>query len=152
MGLYFEEIEVGRLYKAKGRTVGEGDINSFAGLSGDYTPIHIDAHFASQSEFGGRIAHGTLTMSMAIGMMTQLDLLNETVVALLNLNWDFKGPVMIGDTVYAHVTPVEARRTSRPGAGVVKFQFDVVNQREERIQLGTMTVMVKTKSPLTLQA
>ncbi len=69
----------------------------------------------------------------------------EGVIALLNLNWDFKGVVMIGDTIYCRVAPVEARKTSRPGAGIVKFGFEVINQREELIQTGTMTVMMKTK-------
>ena len=116
-----------------------------AGLVGDFTPIHVDAAYAAKMPFGGRIAHGTLTMSTAIGLLTQLNLLGDGVISLLNLNWDFKGVVLIGDTIYARVTPAEARKSSRPGAGVVKFGFEVVNQRDETIQTGTMTVLMKTK-------
>jgi acyl dehydratase len=145
MSLYVEEFEIGKRVSTPGRTVGEGDISLFAGLVGDFTPIHTDAHYASKTAFGGRIAHGTLTMSTAIGLLTQLNLLGEGVIALLNLNWDFKGVVMIGDTIHAEVAAVEARKTSRPGAGIVKFGFDVLNQRDELIQTGTMTVMMKTK-------
>jgi acyl dehydratase len=145
MSLYVEEFEIGRAVTTPGRTIGEGDIALFAGLTGDFTPIHTDAHYAANTPFGGRIAHGTLTMSTAIGLLTQVGLLGDGVIALLNLNWDFKGVVMIGDTIYARVTPVEARKTSRPGAGIVKFGFDVVNQKDEPIQTGTMTVMMKTK-------
>jgi acyl dehydratase len=145
MSRYVEEFEIGVGFPTGGRTIGEGDITIFAGLVGDFTPIHTDAHYASLTAFGGRIAHGTLTMSTAIGLLTQQNVLGEGVIALLNLNWDFKGVVMIGDTIYARVTPLEARKTSRPGAGIVKFGFDVVNQRDEPIQTGTMTVMMKTR-------
>ena len=145
MSLYVEEFEIGKTVTTPGRTIGEGDISLFAGLVGDFTPIHTDAHYAANTAFGGRIAHGTLTMSTAIGLLTQVNMLGEGVIALLNLNWDFKGVVMIGDTIYARVAPVEARKTSRPGAGIVKFGFDVLNQRDETIQTGVMTVMMKTR-------
>jgi acyl dehydratase len=145
LGLYVEEFEIGKTMTSPGRTIGEGDINVFAGLVSDFTPIHVDAAYASKTQFGGRIAHGTLTMSTAIGLVTQLNILGDGVIALLNLNWDFKGVVLIGDTIYARVTPQEARKSSKPGAGVVKFGFEVVNQKGEQIQIGTMTVLMKTK-------
>lgn len=145
MSLYVEEFEIGKTVLTAGRTIGECDINIFAGLVSDFTPIHTNADYASKTQFGGRIAHGTLTMSTAIGLLTGQNLLGEGVIALLNLNWDFKGVVMIGDTIYAKVAPVEARKTSRVGVGVVKFGFEVINQRGEILQNGTMTVMMKTK-------
>jgi acyl dehydratase len=152
MSLYVEEFEIGKTVTTPGRTVGEGDISLFAGLVGDFTPIHTNADYAAKTAFGGRIAHGTLTMSTAIGLLTQVNLLGEGVIALLNLNWDFKGVVMIGDTIHATVAPVEARKTSRPGAGIVKFGFTVLNQRGETIQTGTMTVMMKTQDhPVPIQ-
>jgi acyl dehydratase len=144
MAWLFEEFTVGQILSTAGRTVGEGDIVNFAGLVGDYTPIHVNEHYAATTQFGGRIAHGPLTLAMAIGLLTQLNILGDSVVALLNLNWDFKGPVKIGDTVYAKVTINEARAsTSRPGTGVVKFGFVVVNQRDETVQAGVMTVLIK---------
>jgi acyl dehydratase len=145
MGLHVEEFEIGRTLRSRGRTVGEGDISSFAGLVGDFNPIHMDEDFSSRTAFGGRIAHGPLTMSMAIGMMSQLNLMDGTALALLSLQWDFQGPVKIGDTISALVTPVEARRARRPGTGVVKFRIEVVNQRGDSLQQGVMTVLMKTR-------
>ena len=145
MGLRVEDFEIGKAIVTRGRTIGEGDIHTFAGLVGDFTPLHVDEDFSSRTEFGGRIAHGPLTMSAAIGLLTQMNLLDDSVLGLLNLNWDFSGPVKIGDTIHAIVSVIEARRSKRAGAGVVKFQFDVLNQRAERVQRGTMTVLMKTR-------
>lgn len=145
MGRYFEEFEVGQAMLTRGRTVSESDINTFAGLSGDFTPIHMDEEFARKGPFGGRIAHGPLPMSMAIGLMTHLGLFDGTVVALLNMNWDFKGVVRIGDTIHARITPEEKRPTSRPERGVVKLRIEVVNQHGEVVQSGVNTVMVLRK-------
>ena len=145
MGLRVEEFKIGTAIVTGGRTVGEGDIATFAGLVADFTPIHVDESYAAKTQFGGRIAHGPLAMSMAIGMLTQTNLLGDSVLALLNLNWDFKGAVKIGDTVHARVTPSESRLTKKPGAGVVKFAFEVINQHDETVQTGVMTVLMKTK-------
>lgn len=142
MGLHVEDFEIGRPIGTRGRTVGEGDISLFAGLVGDFTPVHVDEAFAKTTPFGGRIAHGPLTMSCAIGLVAQLNLLDTSVIGLLNLNWDFFHPVRIGDTIRAEMTPVESRLTSKPGRGIVKFKIDVLNQHDETVQIGHMTVMM----------
>ena len=146
MGLYLEEFDLGRTLTTRGRTVGEGDISLFAGLVGDYNPLHIDEEFCQGTSFAGRIAHGPLTMSMAIGLMSQLNLVDGTALALLNVGWDFQGPVRIGDTIHARVTPTEKRPSQKPGRGVVKLGFEVVNQRGEPVQRGFMTLLIKAKS------
>ena len=115
MGLYLEEFELDRTVTTRGRTVGEGDISLFAGLCGDFNPLHVDEEFSATTEFGGRIAHGPLTMAMAIGLTSQLNLIDGTAVALLDLDWSFKAPVKIGDTIHARVTPAEKRPSRTPG-------------------------------------
>ena len=137
-------FEPGRTLVTPGRTIGEGDINLFAGLVGDFTPLHVDDSFARTTPYGGRVAHGPLAMSTAIGMLTQTGLLGERVVGLLNLNWDFKRPVKIGDTIRSRVSVVSARASSRQDRGVVVFEFDVVNQHEAIVQHGRMTVLVNS--------
>jgi acyl dehydratase len=126
-----------------GRTIGEGDINLFAGLVGDFTPIHVDAQFAKTSPFGGRIAHGPLAMATAIGMLTQTGILGERVLGLVNLNWDFSGPVMLGDTIRARVHVAEIRPTSKPGRNLATFEFEVINQHDAAVQKGRMLVVVR---------
>ena len=146
MGLHFEDFELGRTLTTRGRTVGEGDISLFAGLVGDHNPLHVDEEFCRTTTFGGRIAHGPLTMSMAIGLMSQLNLVDGTALGLLGVGWDFQGPVRIGDTIRARVTPREKRLSQKGGRGVVKLGFEVVNQRDEVVQTGFMTVLMKTQS------
>ena len=133
----------GETFSTAGRTVGEDSINLFAGLVGDFTPVHTDEVFARTSPHGGRIAHGPLTMATAIGLFTQMNLLGERVIALLNLNWDFSGGVKIGDTVRSRVTVETLRPTSRAGRNVGIFVFEVFNQNETVIQRGRMTVLLR---------
>ena len=137
-----QPIEAGLTITTQGRTVGEGDINLFAGLVGDFTPVHTDEVFARSTPFGTRIAHGPLTMSMAIGLLTQTGLLGERVIALLSLNWDFAGPVKIGDTVRARIKVEEIRATSKPGRRLATFMLEVLNQRDEPVQRGRLVVMM----------
>jgi acyl dehydratase len=138
-------LQPGQSLTTPGRTIGEGDINLFAGLVGDFTPIHVDEVFAKASPFGTRIAHGPLTMSTAIGMLTQTGVLGERVIALLNLNWDFCGVVRIDDTIRSRVTLEQMRPSSKPGRGVATFLFEVVNQDEQVVQRGRMLVLVRSE-------
>ena len=68
-GLYFEEFSVGQKVTTVGRTISEADIFNFAGLTGDFNQIHTDAAFASKTQFGQRIAHGLLGLSIATGLI-----------------------------------------------------------------------------------
>ena len=70
-GLYFEEFAPGRKIVSGGRTITEADVVGFAGLSGDYNQIHMDAEFAAAGPFGTRVAHGMLGFSIASGLAVQ---------------------------------------------------------------------------------
>ena len=135
-------LVVGETAESAGRTIGEGDINLFAGLVGDFTPVHIDESFARTTPHGTRIAHGPHSMATAIGMATHTGLFGERVIGLVNLNWDFAGAVKIGDTVRSRVTVEDVRPTSKPGRGLATYGFEVLNQRDEQIQRGRMKVVV----------
>jgi acyl dehydratase len=148
LGLYLEEFEIGRTQTTRGRTIGEGDVSRFAGLVGDYNPLHVDEEFCRATQYGSRIAHGPLTMSAAIGLMSQLNLIDGTTLGLLNIGWDFQRPVHIGDTITARVTPLEKRNASKPDRGVLKLGFEVFNQRAERVQSGTMTLLMRRQVPM----
>lgn len=136
-------LVVGETVESAGRTIGEGDINLFAGLVGDFTPVHIDESFAKTTPHGTRIAHGPHSMAAAIGMATHTGLFGERVIGLVNINWDFAGAVKIGDTIRSRVTVEEVRPTSKPGRGLATYGFQVLNQNDEQIQRGRMKVVVR---------
>ena len=133
----------GDVVVSAGRTIAESDILNFAGLSGDFTPVHIDEEFAKQTPHGTRIAHGPLVTAMAIGMATHSGLFGERVIAAVNNNWTFLAPVKIGDTIRAEVTVSELRPSSKPGRSVATYSFRVLNQNGIEVQTGQLIVVVR---------
>ena len=92
-------------------------------------------------------AFGFMMLGLAIcsGLVQQLDLYNDTLVAFLGITWSFKGPIFIGDTVHAEQTIKSKRLTKKPGRGVVVLETRLVNHRGGVVQEGERTVMVRTK-------
>ena len=78
IGMYFEDYEVGQKLVTRGRTITESDLVQFAGLTGDYNPMHTDAEYAKSSLAGQRVAHGMLALSYAVGQTYQLGFLERT--------------------------------------------------------------------------
>ena len=145
MGLYLEDFEINVPQRTRGRTIGEGDVSLFAGLVGDHNPLHVDEEFCRKTQFGGRVAHGPLVMSTAIGLMAQLNWIDGTAMGLLGLAWDFHGPVKLGDTISARVTPLEARPSKKSDRGVLKLGFEVVNQRDEVVETGSIVLLMQRR-------
>jgi 3-hydroxybutyryl-CoA dehydratase len=145
-GLYFEEFTVGDSLVTSGRTITEADIVNFAALSGDWTSIHTDAEFAKGIMFGERIAHGALVLSIATGLAVRSGVIEGTVIAFRELTWKYSGVVKIGDTVRVRVQIGEKKAMPRLGGGSVIMNVEVVNQRDETVQRGTWTMLVKAKS------
>jgi acyl dehydratase len=144
-GLYFEDYNIGDTAVTMGRTVTETDIVNFAALSGDWNPIHVDAEYAKAGMFGERIAHGLLGLSIASGLAIRLGFLEETVIAFMGLDWKFRGVIKIGDTIKVRAEIAEKKPMPRLGGGLVTFNVEVINQRNETCQKGTWTMLVKTK-------
>lgn len=145
-GMYWEEWAVGAEFESPSRTVTEADIVSFAGLSGDYNPLHVDEEYCKQTIFGGRIAHGPLVYAIAAGLLFQLHLYDDTLIAFLGFeDLRFTKPVKPGDTIRAKVKVLEKRETSRPDRGVMKRQLHVLNQRGEVVQEGVQAFLLKRK-------
>ena len=145
-GLYFEEFTVGQSVKTAGRTISEDAIFSFAGLTGDYNQIHTDAAFAGKTQFGQRIAHGLLGMSISVGLIMQTGLLEGTVLAFREIQeWKFVKPTFIGDTVHAVLTVTETKSLPRIGGGALISQVELRNQKDETLQKGVLNLLVMSK-------
>jgi acyl dehydratase len=134
-GKYFEELTVGMVFEHRpGRTVTETDNLLFSTMSMNPQPLHVDAEFARQSQFGQILVNSMFTMAVIIGLSVGETTLGTTVG---NLGFDetrFPNPVFIGDTIYA-ATEVRAARPSksRPDWGIVTFEHRGTNQRGELV-------------------
>ncbi|OQP05494.1 dehydratase [Geobacillus sp. 46C-IIa] len=135
----FEGYAVGDRYRSRGRTITEADIVQFAGVSGDFYPLHTDREYAGQTRFGERIAHGMLTMSVATGLWVMEP---GCVLAFYGIDaLRFVRPVKIGDTIYVES---EVRQLTERGetAGLVTVHQQVVNQRGETVIDAVVHVLV----------
>jgi acyl dehydratase len=147
MGPWFDDVVVGASHVSAGRTVTEADVVGFAGLSGDFCELHTNAEYAAASPFGGRIAHGMLSLVLAHGLMVRAGWLVDSGIALLG--WDrlrFVAPVRIGDTIRIHWRTLEARPShSRPDAGVVRDVVELRNQRGDVVMTAELATLVRRK-------
>ncbi len=145
-GLYFEEFSVGQNITTVGRTISEDAIFTFAGLTGDYNQIHTDAAFAAKTQFGQRVAHGLLGLSVATGLIMRTGLLEGTVLAFREIqDWKFVKPIYIGDTVHAVLTVSETKALPRIGGGSLIALVELCNQNDEVLQKGTLNLLVLSK-------
>ena len=144
-GRYFEEFTLGQVVVSPARTITETDIVNFAGITGDWNPLHTDAEYARGTMFGERIAHGLLILSIASGLAWRLGFMEGTVEAFLGLEWRFRAPVKVGDTVHLEAEVKETKAMPRLGGGVVVFNVNMVNQQGKSVQKGTWEVLMRSK-------
>jgi len=145
--LYFEDVEVGFRFETPRRTVTEADLVAFAGVSGDFNPLHTDSVFAAGSIYGERIAHGALVVSLATGLRQRAGLFDGTLLGLLEIrNWRFTAPVRIGDTVRVVNEITELRETSKPDRGIMVQGIDVLNQDDDVVQSGEFVMLLRRRS------
>ena len=144
--LYWEEWEIGAEFVSPARTVTEADIVTFAGLSGDYNPLHINEEYCKTTQFGTRIAHGPLVYAIAAGLIFQLHLYDDTLIAVLGFDsLKFTNPVKAGDTSHAKLKVLEKRESSRADRGIMKRQLQVFNQRGDMVQDAVQAFLLKRK-------
>jgi acyl dehydratase len=144
-GYYFEELSAGLEIESPGRTVTETDVAMFAGLSGDYEALHTDAEYAKGTPYGERIAHGLLGLSIASGLAARTGALEGTVLAFTGLTYKFKAPIKIGDTIRMRAHVLKTRPLPRMGGGLVVLAVEVLNQRDEVVQTGEWTLLMKSQ-------
>jgi acyl dehydratase len=142
-GRYFEEFPVGETLVSGRRTVTEADVAAFAGVSGDFNPLHTDEVFAQTTPFKGRIAHGLLVVAIFSGLVNQAGWFAGTTIALLELTTKFVGAVKFGDTVQVVLETTSARETSRADRGTVTQKVTIKNQRDEIVIEGQQVVMLR---------
>jgi 3-hydroxybutyryl-CoA dehydratase len=142
-GMYFEEFQPGQHIVSPGRTITESDIVTFAGLSGDFNQIHVDAEYSKNALFGQRVAHGLLGLSVASGLAVQTGVLTGTVLAFREIDeWKFIKPIYIGDTLHVEMDVIETKDMHRIGGGLVTIELNVKKQTGETVMKGNWKCLV----------
>ena len=141
---YFEDYVVGAQRVTFGRTITEADVVIHAGHTGDYFPHHVDAEFARQTQFGQRIAHGTMTFAIGIGLTTTQ--INPVAFTYGYDRLRFPKPVFIGDTLRTRITIKDKEEDSkRKGFGSVMEACEVLNQRDEVVMYCEHILLVERR-------
>lgn len=147
-GRFFEELEVGQVFEHQpSRTVTETDNLLFTALTMNPQPLHLDAEFAREQEFGERLVNSIFTLGLIVGLSVGDTTLGTTVGNLGFEKVEFPRPVLLGDTLTAHTEVVAKRESkSRPEWGIVTFEHRGVNQRGEVVARATRAAMMRRKS------
>jgi acyl dehydratase len=143
---YLEDLHAGDTFTSAARTITESDVTAFAGLSGDFNPIHTDVEFAKDTPYGQRVVYGLLGLAMLTGLLDRTGLFSGSAIAMLGIrDWTFTAPMFIGDTIRFRLTITDVRRTSSGDRGVVKRHFELLNQRDEVVQQGHIDLLVRAR-------
>lgn len=143
--LYYDDVAVDQEWESLGRTITETDIANFAGISGDFNPIHMDHEFAKTTMFRRPIAHGLLLLSLASGLGLHAPPM-RTIAFLTLREWNFKEPVFIGDTIKLRTKVLAKTDRARGRFGVVTWQRHIVNQHGNVVQRGITETLVEGRA------
>ena len=140
---FYEDYELGSKRETLGRTITETDFVVHAGHTGDYFPHHMDAEWCKTQPFKQRIAHGTLTFAVGIGMTA-----TEINPEAFSKGYDrlrFVKPVYIGDTIRVVVTISEKKESNKPDLGHITEHVEIFNQNDQLVLVCDHILLAKYK-------
>jgi 3-hydroxybutyryl-CoA dehydratase len=145
---WFEDFALGDLIETRGRTLEAADFHTFAGLVGNYYPLHIDAEFGRETRFGTRVGHGSLTLSLAIGLVGMSGYLGDAVVAQLEIEEvRATAPVRPGDTLRVVGTVTECAMLAEDSRhGRLAIHYSTVNQDGEEVMSFEQKMLVRRRN------
>jgi acyl dehydratase len=131
---YGDDFKPGATFRTGGITVTETHVVNWAGLTGDFYPLHVDREYAARTQFGERLAHGPMIFALAVGQVALAGFGGDAVIAWLGAD-DMRmlAPVKIGDTIRVTVEVKETSATSNPKKGIQVWRYTVQNQRDEAV-------------------
>lgn len=144
--LYFEDVAVGSTWLSPPRAITQADIQTFAELTGDFNPIHVDPEYAATTPFGRTIAHGILTLSRASGMSINHPPM-RTIAVIEILSVKFFAPVHPDDVLRVKTTVLAMERRGRGRRGQITWIRQVLNQDDKLVQQGESVTLVEAREP-----
>lgn len=144
IGMHYDELPVGRVFRTVGRTLTEADLVSFVNATGFTEVLFTNTEFIrEESDIKGRLVPGALVYSMAEGLLMQAAM-QHTGFAFLEMEMKVERPTLVGDTIYVECTVTECRAsTSRQDRGLVRTRNQIINQRGETVMVYTPLRFVK---------
>ena len=132
-----DDYEVGEIMVSPARTITETDIINFAGITGDWHPLHTDVEYAAQTPFKGRIAHGMLTLNIGLALPFRLgpysSYLPKSFIAFYGMEEvRLTAPVRIGDTIHTRVEVIEVTDKGKD-KGILTVRNQIKNQKDETV-------------------
>ena len=144
-GLTYEEFKSGDTYDTASRTITEGEVVQFVNLVGLVEPLFMDIEYIrGRTEYGERIAPGSLTFALAEGLTVQTGLIHGTGLAFVGLEgMRLFQPVKVGDTINVHIEVLDTRKVRSRDAGIVRYRHTVSNQRGEPVMEYTVARLIR---------
>lgn len=148
--IYLEDYSVGETFISPARTITEADVVGYAAMTGDWHPLHTDAIQASAGQFGERIAHGMLTLIIGSTLVLRLGphvYIPERFIAFYGIDRvRFTAPVKLGDTIHS-VNRVRSLTPKDESRGILEYDGEVRNQRDETVLVWTSKMLVERRPP-----
>ena len=142
----WEALATGDILESPGITVSEAHLVQWAGLTGDWVSLHLDAEYASRTPFGERVGHGPLTLSLALGLLTQTGYFSNVAAWLGVDSVRAHVPVLIGDTIRVRATVTDSRPTKKSERGLWVLDYEVLNQSRQVVMTFTSSFLVLTEA------
>jgi acyl dehydratase len=142
---YWDALITGDRLESPGLTITEAHLVTWAGLTGDWVSLHLDEEYAARTQFGQRIGHGPLTLSVGLGLMTQTGYFSNVAAWLGADAVRALHPVFIGDTVHVEAVVAQARPTKKPGAGLWILDYTVLNQNGTKVMTFSSSFLIKRR-------
>ena len=147
-GKLYDEWVIGKEFTTGARTITEGDIVTFAGLSGDWSATHTNDVYGKSTIYGSRIAYGNVTFIVSTGLIAQTLLFEGTATAMLDMQISYQEPVRFEDTIYCKFQATEKRESKKyPDQGIVTIKGCVFNQNDEQVAEEQLVFLVAKTAP-----
>jgi 3-hydroxybutyryl-CoA dehydratase len=144
-GYYYDDFEMGKEFVTDGRTITETVVTNFAGVSGDMHPLHTDKEYGKKTVFGKNIAHGLCVLSVVSGLVVKSGILKNAMALFGIQDWKFVNPVFFDDTIRVKIKVFEKKDSSKKDRGTVTLGLEIINQRDEIVQMGKWAIMMIRK-------
>lgn len=148
--LYFEDLHPGRRFDLGDVKVARATVESFAQLTGDDHPLHLDAAYARAAGFADQLAHGSLVAALVIGRFIESAIMNESLIAMSDLRWNFLAPIYVDQRVAITMEITDRRLKSDVTRGSVGRRFEV-RDGGQLLQEGASHLLVRTRDATAAQ-